>query len=306
MKYLFFFVVFCVLAALAGWVTLQLITSGGDIVLPDVTGKDLASAIQHLQETQIYSVIDGEQAHETIPRGSIISQSPSAGETRKRYSTVHLVISSGPEHIDMPDLSGFGVRQARIEASQLGFGSVSEILLHEAAFHEGEVIAHAPGPGEVVLPGSPLRFLVSLGEKPLEFRMPDLIGKSIEESRRILGSHFNPEIVMSQTRMQQPGMVVSQTPKAGEMLTERDSVSLEITPEDSGSDGPDSETFTYRIPEDTVAKQLQIEYILGDERRILRRMAPAPGDTVSVVVSKTGEGRIEVYLDGRKALSEKW
>lgn len=306
MKYLGFLAVFIIISSGAGWVTLTLITHGGDVIIPDVTGRDLASAIMHLQESKIYSVIDREESHASIPRGFIVSQSPPPGENRKRYSTVQLVISSGPDHIDMPDLSGFGIRQARIQASQLGFGAISEILLHDNSLHEGEVIAHSPGPSEIVLPGAPVKFLVSLGEKPIEYHMPDFIGQSVEVARKTLGETIYPEIIISQVRMQQPGIIISQTPKAGELLTTQDRVTFEISPENSTDSVGNVDLFSYHVPVESVAKQLQIEYVLGDERRILRRITPVSGETISVMISKTGDGRIEVYLDSKLVLTEKW
>lgn len=69
--------------------------------VPDVTGDSQSDAESAL-ESAGFKVRTQEQADDTVPAGSIISQDPSAGVTAAKGSTVTIVISTGPSPTPTP------------------------------------------------------------------------------------------------------------------------------------------------------------------------------------------------------------
>ncbi len=290
---------------IAGWITLMLFTQGGDVVIPDILGRDLTSGLQLLQEKKLYAVLEREEHHAVAPKGYIVGQNPLPGEMRKSYSTVKLVLSSGPERLTAPDLRGFGIRQARIETSQKGFGAVSELYIHHATHLEGEVVSHIPAPGEITFPGNPFTFLVSLGPYPEMYRMPDLVGKRLDDVQKNISDFFQCETTTVERNDLQSGIIVSQDPEGGRPVLKNSRIRLEITKEKS-AETKSPALFTYRIPMGFLDKQLLIYLIQNDERTTLLERIVKPLEEIKLFVPKTGNGTIEVLLDNQTVLTETW
>jgi len=303
-KFTLGFIVFALITAATGWITLLIITSGGGIVIPDIAGMNLKSAIGTLQSHHLYLVLDGEEFHPEAPRGAIIAQNPESGTTRKEFSSVRVVLSAGPDRLEMPDYRGFGIRQARHEIQNLNIGAFRESYDFHMDYAEGEVIAHVPGPDEVIVPGSDVTFLISKGVRQQRYRMPDLIGLTIEETRGIL-QKFGPQIdiKVSERREFGPGVVIEQSPKSGYAISLGDRVTLLVTAEDKlRADAPS--LFTWQVPTGFLPKSLIMTYSVNEDTEILLEREVEPSEEIVVNVPNTGKGVLEVILDGDIVFSE--
>ena len=297
----FFFLLFM---GISGWITLVIITSGGDVVIPDIIGKDLKSALGTLQSKQFYIVLDSEEFHPEAPRGAIIAQNPAAGETRKSFSTVRVILSAGPNRLEMPDFRGFGVRQARLEMRNLNIGAFQEHVIHHIDYSDGEIIAHVPGPGEVVVPGADVCLLVSKGKQRQHFRMPDLIGMTITETRGLMSAFQSElEISVSNRREFGPGIVIDQEPKPGNPLILGDHIVLTVTAEDKATSGVPT-LFTWNVPHGFLNKNVIITYTVNGDTEILVEREAEPSQEIALYLPNTGKGVLEISLDGKIVFSE--
>jgi serine/threonine-protein kinase len=100
----------------------QLVVSKGPrpVDVPDVTGKsygDAASVLSavHLKprEQQVYS--------DTVPDGKVISTTPAAGTTAHEGQTVIVNVSKGPHLVQVPDVVGESLDQAKAALARAGF-----------------------------------------------------------------------------------------------------------------------------------------------------------------------------------------
>lgn len=89
------------------------------IEVPDFVGKNGDKAEQTLSELGL-SVEVTTEPNETVPDGDVISQSPSSG-TLFQGDTVQLVVSDGPELVQVPSVSGIGVEEAVDLMEEAGF-----------------------------------------------------------------------------------------------------------------------------------------------------------------------------------------
>ena len=90
------------------------------IVVADWTGKPAAAAVRALSDAKLRVDATRQEFSDTIPKGSVISQSPSSG-TLFAGGQVTLVVSKGPELVPVPEVIGKQEREARSILVELGF-----------------------------------------------------------------------------------------------------------------------------------------------------------------------------------------
>ena len=113
--------------------TVMLTVSAGEngIKIPDVTGKPLAEAIALLHEKG-FSVSREERPDDGTAKGSIVSQSPEAGQAAPSGSTISIIISSGPAtegRVKVPTLTGLPEEDATavLIENKLSVGEVKQV-----------------------------------------------------------------------------------------------------------------------------------------------------------------------------------
>lgn len=135
-------------------------------VVADYTGRtyeDVAAAVEADGSIELKVSADGEYS-DTVPLGSVISQTPAAGEPIKGSTSVlYIVLSKGPEMKELPDVSKQTLDEASQTLTKLGF-----IVLQEAeysgSYSEGTVMGYANfKAGDKVESGSEITLRVSKG-----------------------------------------------------------------------------------------------------------------------------------------------
>lgn len=122
------------------------------IALRDWTGKDADTAEQALEAKGLV-VSRSTEYSDDVPEGDVISQDPPGGETLYRGDEVQLVVSLGPELIEVPGgLRGSGVEAATERLEALGFEVETE--RSDNYFGLGYVFSTSPESGDMVPRGS--------------------------------------------------------------------------------------------------------------------------------------------------------
>jgi serine/threonine-protein kinase len=98
-----------------------IISKGSPVDVPDVTGDELADARQELQDAGLKVEIAPEQINSEFDAGQVAQQSPAADRQLGEGDTVTLTISKGPEQIEVPDVVGDKVDDAKRELEAAGF-----------------------------------------------------------------------------------------------------------------------------------------------------------------------------------------
>ncbi|WP_177169068.1 PASTA domain-containing protein, partial [Allochromatium warmingii] len=157
------------------------------MTVPDVVGQSQASAESALLELGLLSTVTT-QSSPTITAGTVISQSPNAGNSVVNGSTVALVVSSGPvsTFVSVPDLSGQTVSgaQSRLANEGLILGTVTEE--YSATVPAGQVIRQDPTANNELQVGSAVAVWVSKGLAPV--KVPDLSGQTVSGAQSRLAN----------------------------------------------------------------------------------------------------------------------
>ncbi|KOG32154.1 Stk1 family PASTA domain-containing Ser/Thr kinase [Streptomyces resistomycificus] len=102
------------------------VSKGRPIDVPDVTGESLQDARADLEEAGLKVKVATEEVNSAeYDKGQVARQTPADGSTAAEGDTVTLTLSKGPEMIEVPDVVGDSVDEARQQLEAAGF-SVDE------------------------------------------------------------------------------------------------------------------------------------------------------------------------------------
>ncbi|QER88526.1 Stk1 family PASTA domain-containing Ser/Thr kinase [Streptomyces tendae] len=98
------------------------VSKGSPVDLPDVTGDDPEDARAELEEAGLKVEIASERVTSEHDAGTVARQTPGAGGQAAEGDTVTLTLSKGPEMVEVPDVVGDSVDEAREKLEGAGFG----------------------------------------------------------------------------------------------------------------------------------------------------------------------------------------
>jgi serine/threonine-protein kinase len=193
------------------------------VAVPGVEGKREKPARQALQQAGFKVTVE-RRFDESVPKGTVIGQSPQAGTKLEVDSTVTITVSKGPQPVVIPDVTGEKADKAMSTLTGLGF-QVTEAQDFSTDVEEGKVIRTDPPVGTQLPRGSAVSLVVSKG--PKTFAMPNVRGMTSEDARALLeglGLHV--------TQIQVPGSigdtVVGQKPDPGKKVAQGDDVTIYV------------------------------------------------------------------------------
>ncbi|MDI6703110.1 MAG: PASTA domain-containing protein [bacterium] len=202
-----------------------------EVIVPNVIGKDFASAFEILSTNKL-DIKKVSEYHDTIPKDFVISQTPSPGKKIKEGRRIWLVVSSGREVFEMPDLRNCTVREAqeRLYRISKGLRIVTTSFVH-TNFPKGCIIAQAPLPFSKIEKGDVISVLVSHGPHPKSFLMPEFIGMNWQYVNREIErlGLIIEDVVEKVDYNVEEGIVLEQNPPFGFKVRKGDYVNLVIS-----------------------------------------------------------------------------
>jgi eukaryotic-like serine/threonine-protein kinase len=193
-------------------VVLEVSGGPGTVRVPTVRGLPQAVAIEALDKRDLKATVD-RRPSETIEKGIAIRTVPAAGEEVERGERVQLFVSSGPEQVDVPDVTGLSRDSAEDLLSEAGLEVAVE--QRESEEPEDDVISQDPAAGTEVDRGSTVTIAVSTGIEKVS--VPNVVGLSRRDAiaqLREVGLTAAPREV-DVTDASQDGVVTDQRPAAG-------------------------------------------------------------------------------------------
>ncbi|MDR1217661.1 MAG: PASTA domain-containing protein [Oscillospiraceae bacterium] len=203
------------------------VSSGKDLSeVPEVTGQKKADA-QSALESAGFKVTVNEVSHETVESGAVISQSPAGGTMQQKGSRVVLTVSTGPEPVIIPDVTGMSQSLAEKTLRDLGFSVSSEADFSDNV-DKDKIISQSPKGGSKGKKGDAVTLTVSLGVKT--DNLPDVSGLSLSAAQsalQALGVTVNTSEEYDDNIPE--GSVISQSPQQGTIVKKGDTVTLKIS-----------------------------------------------------------------------------
>ncbi|MFD8617105.1 Stk1 family PASTA domain-containing Ser/Thr kinase [Streptomyces sp. NPDC059513] len=98
-----------------------IVSKGSPVEVPDVTGLSVEDATEELAEEGLKVEVLPGKVHSAEADGDIAKQSPGAGTEAAEGDTIELTVSKGPRMLDVPDVTGRDVDEARDTLEEAGF-----------------------------------------------------------------------------------------------------------------------------------------------------------------------------------------
>lgn len=167
-----------------GTVTLVVSKGRQHARVPDVTGRDLATARREIDQAGLAPGPVTRTFSDSVPRGQVISTDPAGASEHPPGTPVAITVSRGAP-VDVPDVIGESVTDAQQKLEDAGLKVVlapGKVFSDEAG--KDTVALESPDRGTQVGEGDSVTITVSKGQQMLD--VPDVTGKSKDEAQQIL------------------------------------------------------------------------------------------------------------------------
>ncbi|HKX75615.1 MAG TPA: Stk1 family PASTA domain-containing Ser/Thr kinase, partial [Acidimicrobiia bacterium] len=166
--------------------------------VPNLVGQLEADALRLIEEAGFTVGVVSNRPHPEAPVGQVIEQTPVAGVELALGQPVALVLSSGPEQIELPNLENVPENEALAQLADLGlrWNLRSE---NSEEVEDGNVIRTEPEAGTMVTAGDIITLFISSG--PANVEVPDVRGMTVDAARSTLES-AGFEMQISQGRIE--------------------------------------------------------------------------------------------------------
>ncbi len=195
-----------------------------EVEVPEVVEMNYVVADSLLQTKGFRLVVEREQYDWNYPEGTVINQNPEAYAVTKPGRRIYVTTSIGEKLSTMPNLVGKSSRDAIFVLQSAGLTLTEEDFGYEYSnyYPENVVMAQSIPPGTNLRKDTPIHISVSLGTLPYEFRIPNVVGQSLDRARKVIltsGLEVGDIEYQLETALL-PNTVISQSPDA-DVKTER-------------------------------------------------------------------------------------
>jgi serine/threonine-protein kinase len=202
-------------AILAGWWVYNQIQdqleAAEPVGVPNVVGIERDLAVQRIEEAELEAAVE-EQASTEVEEGLVIEQSPPAGSRIAKGDTVTIVVSTGPNEVEVPALAGKTYGEAVDILEELGLEPRRVDVFSQRPV--GIVASLDPKAGTIVDEGSVVTVRVSKGSQLIA--VPDVLQQSEESARSELeAAGFQVQVVEAPSSDTPEGLVSAQSPDPG-------------------------------------------------------------------------------------------
>jgi len=287
-------------AAVAGWYVYTQIQDelrSTQVAVPNVIGLERKLAVKKIEDEGFQADVQtGVGTAED--RGKVIDQNPDGGTRIEKGSTVRILVSVGPEQVEVPEVVGKPLDEATQTLANAGFRWTTKRVFSPDA-PEGEVTKQNPKPGEQAEKGATIALTVSKGQELAA--VPDVLQQTRQSAESELRSAgFVPEAVLVDSDSPQ-GLVVAQDPDPGTEKPKGETVQISV------SNGPQTATVPDVLDQDQASAESELQ-AAGFKVRVVKQdtadptqdgvvmdQSPAPGleaqpgSRVTIVVGRFSE-----------------
>jgi serine/threonine-protein kinase len=209
----------------------------GQATVPNVVGDRVGQATARVEEAGLdWTVVRTASAR---PPGTVSATRPGSGTEVDEGAEVTLVVSTGPRRVEVPDVVGLSLDDARARLQQSGLDArVRRVFSDESP---GSVVAQDPSAGDRAAAESAVRINVSKGTGRVN--VPDVVGLTEDEATQRLDQAGLEAKSFEVPAADQAGTVVAQNPPAGDEAGKGDTVRINVsTGEEPGGTGTQTDT----------------------------------------------------------------
>ena len=119
-------------------------------LVPSFIGMDYAQVQNNREYTGMYLFYVTEEYSDTVPAGQIMTQEPAADTVLKAGETIRLVVSKGPQKVEMPTIIGFSQDAAVQTLQSRGLIASCFMVVNDGSYAAGCVVSASEPAGAQV------------------------------------------------------------------------------------------------------------------------------------------------------------
>lgn len=226
-------IVIGIIAALAvvGGIAFALMSGGDDkdkIAVPSVVGQTVDEATAAIEEAGFELGKVEESFDDKVESGKVISQDPKGDSKQAKGTKINLTVSKGTQEITVPDLTGKTAEEAQKALTVSGLKYAKGAAEYSDSVEKDHVVRQDIAAGETVAKDTVVTYYLSLGSEGTS--VPNVVGQREGAATTTLnnaGFYVNADYAPSDTV--ESGLVISQSPAAGEKLKDGESVNIVVS-----------------------------------------------------------------------------
>lgn len=265
--------------------------------VPDVVNMTVVEAQAALEEKGFEVELE-ERYGNAVKPGTVMEQSPKAGEKRKQGSTIYLTISKGAELKTVPEIIGMSLSKAENLLKDEGYAIGKITKKFDSSKAVGIVLEQFPKAMDKAPKGSKINLVVNEGEKTV----PNVVGQKLATAKQLLEKEGLVVGSTSYTKNQaDKDTVLSTDPVPGSHLSEGAKVNLTLS--SGGSDSMDSVYVDFVVP-GIQEQHVQIYVTDSRGRRLIYDGSQKGGVRLRQKISASDNAKVQLYCDN-KLIEEK-
>ena len=286
---------------LFSWTMETVIHNRKEVLVPDISGKSAANALQFLSENNLAMKIGGYEFNDSVPIGTVLRQTPSSGTTVREGKIIKVIFSQGGESVFIPTLIGLPLRNAELLLRQrsLLLGEVTESYSLKA--EKGVVLSQDPKPDSSVTKNTMVQAVVSAGGPPAGIIiMPDFRQKKTEDAYQWSSeTKVQFTLVEDESSLFPSGTVIDQSPAPDTMVSPDSKVSLTVSARKSpGAQSPGEFRVHYEVSQSGAQRHIRIVALNNSGEREIFNGLRDPGSKIDLAVPLAGAEKIRIFVNG--------
>ncbi len=194
-KPLFFTMILTLIVTVVACIGVFLVSLQGEekVMVPDVVGKSLTTALLEMQQKELYPKIQLRYSDNEGDALTILEQDPAPGAIVKAYRRVTLTVSRGQEGSGLENLVGKNINDVlpQLKKTYGGDGSLVTVappVYKKSSSPAGTILAQNPMAGLPITDRTRLQLIVSKGTEVETAEVPDLSGMKVSEALKAMAS----------------------------------------------------------------------------------------------------------------------
>ena len=250
------------------WITFFATVRGPEqVMVPNVEGKDLTTALLEMQVKELYPKIQLKYTDNPDDAGKILSQNPESGSIVKAGRRITLTVSRGTILDHVENYIGQNYDDVKINLQTMFTGSSKPlIVLAEPSYKSdqsdaGTILAQDPPEGTIISSPVTVKLIVSRGPEFENTRVPKITGLDIA---KLLQTMASSKIVFDFTSHiagdnEKEGTVTSQQELSNQYVPNYTRVTAEIALPKKQKDDNVMGLFTANLPNYPYAVEMTLE-----------------------------------------------
>ena len=158
------------------------------VTVPDLSNMTPEEAEAELAKYKLTGKSGNSEPSDDVEVGHVCRQSPNAGTSAKAGDTITYYLSSGPNEVEVPNVSGYSENNAKSALKSAGFTNVSVVYENSDTVTSGLVVRTDPSAGTKTAANQTITVTVSSGPSDKRVDVPYVVGESYSDARYELAS----------------------------------------------------------------------------------------------------------------------